>query len=680
MAELGMQGVTVQELKYSASHVSVYRGMFYDQIAAIKVLPWREGTNYTEMEKECATMLSLSHPNILKLLSCFWVKSEGKNYYIIVTEWCEKDLEKDIQQRAQHTFPFTEPDLLALCSQMIAALAFLQAQGLAHRDIKPQNIFLTKEKTVKIGDFGSASGSSSEFGYIVGTPYYLSPILKQAMATRQVQVQHNAFKSDVYSLGLTILGAAKLDTTTLIQGGVTPTDEVMAQKIAYIQFPEVKALLMTMLGYDEANRSDFLQLREWAGNRPWGSALLPNAADTLPQYEPIPSQIEAPAAPAWPGAAPYGPLPQAPIPVSAGYESQPQVVAPIYSPPLQDPMPRPSYYENPPQVPVPIASFYDPSPEVPINAAFPYDYQAQTPISVGFHYDSPAQAVDPSYNLPPQEPIPAYDYPNQAPVPSVLIEPIPVTSSYGYPVPAPTPVVSPYNSPPQPPTSSAFSPPAVPSTYNPPSQPIPVASSSVPNAPFPAASPSNADFQAPIPVASNPGRPKLAPAILPSPLCLHCDHPVDRKTLKSPAIQLYCQPDLHMYCSPYCFSLSCRGKQQPICPRCNTDIAPELTAYLKAQDFPVCVQCNLPINAKSESEKGRLPHPGCGKHFCCSQECLEQLKSVCPLCPQIVQIEEESDPLLEKKRGKKGCWDSFEKGIKKWLCCWKGRGKEKSGN
>ena len=36
VAELGMQGVTVQELKYSASHVSVYRGMFYDQIAAIK--------------------------------------------------------------------------------------------------------------------------------------------------------------------------------------------------------------------------------------------------------------------------------------------------------------------------------------------------------------------------------------------------------------------------------------------------------------------------------------------------------------------------------------------------------------------------------------------------------------------------------------------------------------------
>ena len=75
----------------------------------------------------------------------------------------------------------------------------MQAQGLAHRDLKPQNIFLTLSKSVKIGDFGSISWNPSEFGELLDTPYYLSPLPKQTLLTSQVAVQHNSFKSDVYS-------------------------------------------------------------------------------------------------------------------------------------------------------------------------------------------------------------------------------------------------------------------------------------------------------------------------------------------------------------------------------------------------------------------------------------------------------------------------------------------------
>jgi len=77
IAELSGFGVSVQELKYSAPHVFVYRCQYYNAAAAVKVLLWQQGTDYTSLEKECTTMQSLTHPNILKLLSMFWLQQQG---------------------------------------------------------------------------------------------------------------------------------------------------------------------------------------------------------------------------------------------------------------------------------------------------------------------------------------------------------------------------------------------------------------------------------------------------------------------------------------------------------------------------------------------------------------------------------------------------------------------------
>ena len=229
--ELSAYSVVLQELKYSTPNVSMYHGLYAATVATVKVLLWQEGMNYAGLERECSTVLALSHPNILKLLTCFWVQRAGKAYYVIVTEWCAKDLEKDIQQRVQQSFRFTEKDLLAICRQSIDALACMQTQGLVHGNLKPQNIFLTSSKSVKIGGFGSTAGTSDD---VVSTPYYLSPILKQALVTWQVQ--YDPFKSDVYSLGLTILGAAKLGLSARLMRGVS--DEEMGEEIASIPISE----------------------------------------------------------------------------------------------------------------------------------------------------------------------------------------------------------------------------------------------------------------------------------------------------------------------------------------------------------------------------------------------------------------------------------------------------------
>ena len=66
-----------------------------------------------------------------------------------------------------------------------------------HRDLKSQNIFLTKRDFVKLGDFGIArvlSNTKSAAKTVVGTPYYLSPEI--------IESQPYSFKSDIWSLGV----------------------------------------------------------------------------------------------------------------------------------------------------------------------------------------------------------------------------------------------------------------------------------------------------------------------------------------------------------------------------------------------------------------------------------------------------------------------------------------------
>ena len=158
-----------------------------------------------DARKEADMLLKLRHPHILGFLKAYEYRDEnGKRAIAIVTDFCENgDLYKFLSRG-------NRPDLskrLRWFQQLAEGLHYIHNQGIVHRDIKPQNILISGEETLKIADVGLAKtlyDIQSQVGIIdqpfqdymsslAGTPNYMAP---------EVWGQHYNEKSDVFSLGL----------------------------------------------------------------------------------------------------------------------------------------------------------------------------------------------------------------------------------------------------------------------------------------------------------------------------------------------------------------------------------------------------------------------------------------------------------------------------------------------
>jgi serine/threonine protein kinase len=140
---------------------------------------------------------------------------EGRVKTVIVEEMMSRDVTAEIERRAGYEEYWSERELLEILEQLVSALAYAQSMGISHRDIKPQNILISPQNVFKLGDFGSSKmnvGSTTQT--IQGTPLYLSPELRRSLTAVLTGSQHvqsyDPFKSDVYSLGMTLLQMAML--------------------------------------------------------------------------------------------------------------------------------------------------------------------------------------------------------------------------------------------------------------------------------------------------------------------------------------------------------------------------------------------------------------------------------------------------------------------------------------
>jgi predicted Ser/Thr protein kinase len=145
----------------------------------------------TRFQTEARAAGLLTHPNIVVVYDA----GEEDGLYYITMELVEgKSLQALLD--AGHAFPL--PRVLRIMEQACSALQFAHERNVVHRDVKPANIMLTGDDTVKVTDFGTAKilqfGTVQQTAHVMGTPSYMSP--------EQVKGRAVDGRSDIFALGV----------------------------------------------------------------------------------------------------------------------------------------------------------------------------------------------------------------------------------------------------------------------------------------------------------------------------------------------------------------------------------------------------------------------------------------------------------------------------------------------
>ena len=251
--------------------------------------------------KEEAVQLSKvqNHPNILQFYGYYFYETPHNTYKLgIISESINRELnlESIYRKRSKTRQYFSENELLIIFYSLIDAFAYLESVGICHRDIKPTNLFLLENFQVKVIDFGESKefideddeeDEHSAMATIRGTPQYLSPILWEAHVISQIKhVEHNMFKSDVFSAGLVLFQMTALKD---VNGFNQKTDNCNGERLIYEGLKmlskkysnRIIEILGLMLKFDENERPNFIELEKYlAKNKDY----MPRADMTLIQY------------------------------------------------------------------------------------------------------------------------------------------------------------------------------------------------------------------------------------------------------------------------------------------------------------------------------------------------------------------------------------------------------------
>ena len=188
----------ITELIGQGGMANVYKAtdVLDNRIVAVKILK-REFSESDEFlrrfRNESKAIAVLSHPNIVKIYDMGF--SEKLQY--IVMEYIDGITLKEYIDSER---VLNWKDAVHFIIQILRALQHAHNRGIVHRDIKPQNIMLLTDGTIKVMDFGIAKFAREESmtatDQAIGTVHYISP--------EQARGGYSDEKSDIYSLGVTM--------------------------------------------------------------------------------------------------------------------------------------------------------------------------------------------------------------------------------------------------------------------------------------------------------------------------------------------------------------------------------------------------------------------------------------------------------------------------------------------
>jgi eukaryotic-like serine/threonine-protein kinase len=193
LSRLGRGGMATV---YKAKQLSL------DRIVAIKVLPKESTTRKEFVDRfyaEGRAAAKLNHPNIVGAID---VGKSGEFYYFVM-EYIEGQTVFDAMNEVTR---FDEEDALNILIDVSRGLEHAHESGIVHRDIKPQNIMLSKNGPSKILDLGLARDTDQlelnhdEKGKAFGSPYYISPEQIRASPHIDKRADYYAFGATAYSM------------------------------------------------------------------------------------------------------------------------------------------------------------------------------------------------------------------------------------------------------------------------------------------------------------------------------------------------------------------------------------------------------------------------------------------------------------------------------------------------
>ncbi|XPS76346.1 Non-specific serine/threonine protein kinase [Ascochyta lentis] len=247
-----------------------------------------EGENnaFELIKEEIAIMKKLNHPNLVSLIEVLDDPEEDSLY--MVMEMCKKGvvMQVGLEERAD---PYSEEQCRCWLRDMILGLEYLHAQGIIHRDIKPDNCLVTEDDVLKIVDFGVSEmfdkDGEMRTAKSAGSPAFMPPELCVA---KHGHVSGRA--ADIWSMGCTLycllFGRIPFEKHGMIE-------LYQAIRMDKVEFDspcndELKDLLLRLLEKDPKKRINIDQLRK----HPWVTRQ--GADPLLPKSENVAIIIEPP--------------------------------------------------------------------------------------------------------------------------------------------------------------------------------------------------------------------------------------------------------------------------------------------------------------------------------------------------------------------------------------------------
>ena len=171
------------------------RQIALDRLVAIKFLArkfFEDETTMARFESEAKMLAKLNHPNVVQIIT---LNSKAKNPYLVLEYVDGLSLRKKLKDVGS----FSQSEALHIIGEVCRGLKAAHELNIIHRDVKSDNVLISKNGDIKLVDFGIAKetegrGDQTTTGVVMGTPHYMSP--------EQCHGETLDCRTDIYSTGV----------------------------------------------------------------------------------------------------------------------------------------------------------------------------------------------------------------------------------------------------------------------------------------------------------------------------------------------------------------------------------------------------------------------------------------------------------------------------------------------